>query len=64
METTNRVETQFLKCLSFSKDDVQLFKETAKKKGYTMPRLYHDAVLKGVALIYASTAQEDNRCQK
>ena len=63
MNQFNRIETQFLKCLSFNKEDLQLFKETAKKKGYTMPRLYHDAVLKGVALIYASTTQEET-CQK
>lgn len=57
MEKLKQVDSQFLKCLSFTKEDTIFFKEIAKKKGYTMPRLYHDAVLKGVALIADSTAK-------
>ncbi len=58
MKYTKQLDSQFLKCLSFTKEDTIFFKEIAKKKGYTMPRLYHDAVLKGVALIADSTTKE------
>lgn len=63
MKTTKQVDNQFLKCLAFSPEDLQVLKETARKKGYTMPRFYHDAVLKGAALISASIPKENNNAR-
>lgn len=51
MKKSNSTDNQFLRVLAFSQEDLKNIKDTAKKKGYTMPRLYHDAVLKGVAAI-------------
>ena len=59
MKNANTFDSQFLKCVAFSKEDLQVLKETARKKGYTMPRFYHDAVLKGAALISASIPKEN-----
>ena len=63
MKQLKSAESQFLKCIAFTKEDTQLFKEVARSKGYTMPRLYHDAVIKGVCLIAGSCAKEEP-CQK
>lgn len=47
MINANNLILKNLRCLSFNKEHIKTFKQLAKEMGVTMPRFYHDAILKG-----------------